>query len=103
MVRERELGQPDSSVIVWSHLGNVLHPGDVVLGYDLAHTVIDDDALSVLSNNLPEIVLTKKSHHVDVEEFDTLTAVAEEAVKAPEKGAKKKIQKPKRPVTVSER
>ena len=94
VVRERELGQPDSTVIVWSHLGNVLHPGDVVFGYDLAHTVIDDDALSAMANNLPEIVLTKKARHVDVEEFDAHTEIGEESGK----GDKKKTKKSRRPV-----
>ena len=94
------MGQPDSSVIVWSHLGNVLHPGDVVLGYDLTHTVIDDNALSALANNLPEIVLTKRARHVDAEDFDidTHTEIGEEFAKATEKGDKKKTKKTKRPV-----
>ncbi|KAH7649678.1 NMD3p like involved in nonsense mediated decay [Cryptosporidium bovis] len=34
LCKESDLGKPDSSVIVTTHLGNVINPGDLVSGYD---------------------------------------------------------------------
>ncbi|KAH8738633.1 Upf1p-interacting protein [Cryptosporidium ryanae] len=34
LCKESDLGKPDSSIIVTTHLGNIIHPGDLVKGYD---------------------------------------------------------------------
>ena len=46
LIRERDLGDTDTRVVVRTHLGNVLKPGDVVLGYDVAGALFVREAVS---------------------------------------------------------
>ena len=42
VVRTRDLGVCDTRFSVRTHLGNILRPGDAVMGYDLSHAVFND-------------------------------------------------------------
>ena len=59
-MREKDLGRPDATFLVVSHLGQLLQPGDVALGYDLA-ALTSLDADSDLPSLLPEAVLVAKA------------------------------------------
>jgi NMD protein affecting ribosome stability and mRNA decay len=45
LIRTRDLGVKDARIVVRTHLGNVLKPGDVVQGYDLANAPMAKDAI----------------------------------------------------------
>ena len=62
VARSDDLGVNDRRITVYSHLGNILKPGDSVLGYDLATSnVIDTSELDLnKSIRVPEVVLVKK-------------------------------------------
>ena len=61
IARVADFGQNDNVLTTLTHLGNVLHPGDRVLGYDLAHANLVDDAVDAWlqrpSASLPDVVL----------------------------------------------
>ena len=67
VVRESDFGQSDESFQCTTHLGNLLSPGDVVLGYDLVSSVLpgaDEWSLKNSFNSsfvLPDVVLVKKT------------------------------------------
>ena len=42
VARPRDVGDPERSYTVVSHLGNVLQTGDTCLGYDLENAVVND-------------------------------------------------------------
>jgi nonsense-mediated mRNA decay protein 3 len=63
--RESDMGQNDNVFTVLTHLGRVLQAGDVVLGYDLQHTLVDDSKLTELSYDYPDVVLIRKSYPDD--------------------------------------
>ncbi|KAA0157510.1 hypothetical protein FNF29_00086 [Cafeteria roenbergensis] len=46
LIRERDLGVSDNRVTVRTHLGNVLKPGDTVLGYDMAGALFVREAVN---------------------------------------------------------
>lgn len=52
----------DKKYTVLTHLGNVLNPGDMALGYDLRHTVVSDESFDQMSDTLPDVILVKKSY-----------------------------------------
>ncbi|CAJ1959503.1 unnamed protein product [Cylindrotheca closterium] len=63
VVRESEYGDMNAEVLCCvTHLGHLLQPGDVVLGYDLATFVGDGDWDAELNNSfvVPDVVLVKK-------------------------------------------
>ena len=60
--RERDFGENDVTYTVLTHLGAILKPGDAVLGYDLEHTVVDDELLERLPYDRPDIILVSKSY-----------------------------------------
>lgn len=67
VVRERDLGMNDIQFTSMTHLGNILTPGDVVLGYDLtnANYNVDEEGEEVLSrlpHALPDVVLVRKCY-----------------------------------------
>jgi len=78
IVRSRDLGVSDERFVVRTHLGNILRPGDAVLGYDLSNAVYneaDAESNSTGGKNrtkgtggrggnvaLPDIVLVRKVH-----------------------------------------
>lgn len=43
VMKTRDMGHSDERFIVRTHLGNILRPGDTVLGYDVRHAVYNDD------------------------------------------------------------
>lgn len=63
VARVADFGQNDNTLTTLTHLGNVLHPGDRVLGYDLAHANLVDDAVDAWllrpSAQLPDVVLVR--------------------------------------------
>lgn len=61
--RASDLGVNDRSFYIRSHLGGILHPGDLALGYYLSNTNINSDLWDSLdTDNTPEVVLIKKHY-----------------------------------------
>ena len=54
VIRSDDFGVTDDSVIVRSHLGHILQPGDLVMGYDLRTTVWNNDELDKYSVGMKE-------------------------------------------------
>jgi nonsense-mediated mRNA decay protein 3 len=62
VAKESDLGVNNVTYRVLTHLGHVLRPGDLALGYDLKHTIVNDIEFEKMSESLPDIVLVKKSY-----------------------------------------
>lgn len=64
VARSSDLGVNDSTVLVRSHLGHVLHVGDLVSGYDLRSAIYNDSLLAgqKASFELPDVVLVRKTY-----------------------------------------
>lgn len=66
VAREADFGRNNETFRCVTHLGNILNPGDVVLGYDLASSVLsgaaewDMDKCFKSNFEMPDIVLVKK-------------------------------------------
>lgn len=63
VARLSDIGHNDQRFIVRTHLGNVLSPGNIVLGYDMQRSNIqdnDEELNSVLSKLSHDIILVKK-------------------------------------------
>jgi nonsense-mediated mRNA decay protein 3 len=63
VARESDFGSNDETFNCVTHLGNLIRPGDVVLGYDLTATVGGDWEMEESFHNsfvLPDVVLVKK-------------------------------------------
>jgi len=64
VARASDMGRNDTSYLVRSHLGGILHPGDSVLGYHLTAANYNDPNFEDLqrkhSERIPEVVLVKK-------------------------------------------
>lgn len=61
LVRESDFGVNDESVVTVTHLGHLIRSGDVVLGYDLQQTIVQDlDKSLNASFVVPDVVLVKK-------------------------------------------
>lgn len=61
IVRSDEIGNENAIQFVETHLGNVLNPGDTVLGYDLQGSNFNDNELSdIKQSKIPEVVLVRK-------------------------------------------
>ena len=66
VARETDFGHTDQTYHCVTHLGNLIHMGDVVLGYDLVNSVLPSDAEWSIENALnsnfvvPDVVLVKK-------------------------------------------
>lgn len=68
VVRESSSGGADDIMTVITHLGHLLKPGDLVLGYNLATSCqVDDEVLTSLSFALPECILVRKTTDVKTE------------------------------------
>ena len=63
VARVADFGKNDTTLTTLTHLGNVLHPGDRVLGYDLLHANLVDDAVDLWlerpNAQLPDVVLVR--------------------------------------------
>ncbi|XP_050074442.1 60S ribosomal export protein NMD3 [Anopheles maculipalpis] len=63
VVKAAELGINDNTIHVKSHLGNLLKPGDSVLGYDLREANVNNTDFEKLNAELlPDVLLIKKSY-----------------------------------------
>eukprot|EP01038_Epipyxis_sp_PR26KG_P006742 gene6742-9237_t len=62
VARETDLGENDDSYTTYTHLGHLLQPGDTVLGYDVAHSVMDESHVNKLGFDLPDVILVRKSY-----------------------------------------
>uniref|UniRef100_A0A7S1PHK6 60S ribosomal export protein NMD3 n=1 Tax=Percolomonas cosmopolitus TaxID=63605 RepID=A0A7S1PHK6_9EUKA len=61
IVRSDEVGNENEIQFVKTHLGNILGPGDTVLGYDLLRSNFNDVALhKVKKSKIPDVVLVRK-------------------------------------------
>jgi len=61
VVRSDEIGNENEIQFVRTHLGNILQPGDTVLGYDLQRSNFNDLVLeNVKKNKIPDVVLVRK-------------------------------------------
>lgn len=63
--RMNKAGELSSSILITrSHLGGILKPGDIALGYDLTSLNVGSDELDTLlaSTQLPDLFLVKKSY-----------------------------------------
>ena len=77
VARESDFGRNDETFRCVTHLGNVLNPGDVVLGYDLASSVLsgaaewDMDKCFQSNFEMPDIVLVKKAKDNTIDKEET--------------------------------
>lgn len=62
VVKAAEFGRSTQTFFVRTHLGHVLKPGDVVLGYDLHTAIFNNPDLDACTSELPDVVLVKKSY-----------------------------------------
>lgn len=68
VARASDLGVNDTTYFTRTHLGNVLHPGDTVLGYHLTGTNFNNPNFEALENSnahsasIPDVVLIKKAY-----------------------------------------
>ncbi|KAK1862084.1 hypothetical protein I4F81_004660 [Pyropia yezoensis] len=64
VARSSDLGVNDSTVLVRSHLGHVLHIGDLVSGYDVRSAIYNDSLVAghKASFELPDVVLVRKTY-----------------------------------------
>lgn len=64
VARSSDLGVNDSTVLVRSHLGHVLHIGDLVSGYDIRSAIYNDSLVAghKSSFELPDVVLVRKTY-----------------------------------------
>lgn len=61
--RAADLGVNDQLYYVRSHLGGILHPGDLAMGFYLANANFNSDLWDTLdTDNTPEVVLVKKHY-----------------------------------------
>ncbi len=65
VARESDFGRNDKVFYVKTHLGHLLNPGDLALGYDLSAaqlTGLDFDAFINKGGSLPDVILVRKSY-----------------------------------------
>jgi nonsense-mediated mRNA decay protein 3 len=61
LARSSDFGSNNNTFRTFSHLGSLLHPGDLALGYDLnTSNVNEDDLVALKGKSLPDVVLVKK-------------------------------------------
>jgi nonsense-mediated mRNA decay protein 3 len=61
VIKTSELTKSAQQQHTKTHLGRLLNPGDVALGFDLANTNVNDDNLDAAkADSLPDVVLVKK-------------------------------------------
>jgi len=103
VARECDFGQNDETFTCVTHLGNLLHPGDVVLGYDLRTSVLsggaewDMDHCFQSSFVLPDVVLVKKVKETTLaQEAAAADAQEEERATTKSKGRRSKRKEKQR-------
>ena len=63
LIKTSELGKHENYVHTKTHLGAQLNPGDMVLGFDVANSNVNDDnyeAYSTSNKLLPDVIVVKK-------------------------------------------
>jgi len=61
VVRAVDFGRNDCMFTAMTHLGNLLKPGDNVLGYDLSTAIFNDDDISpIRGKSMPDLILVRK-------------------------------------------
>jgi len=61
LARNSDLGANDIQFATRTHLGHLLHPGDIALGYDLSTGNFNDsDVMGMRGKQLPDVVLVRK-------------------------------------------
>jgi nonsense-mediated mRNA decay protein 3 len=61
VVKESELGNTEQQIHCRTHLGHLLSPGDIVLGFDLKNANVNDFNFDQMkADKLPDVVLVKK-------------------------------------------
>lgn len=66
VARNSDFGSNDTLFYTSTHLGNILKPGDLALGYDLSTANFNDiDVQSIKKFNFPDVILVKKSYPKD--------------------------------------
>lgn len=54
------MGVNDTTYLIRTHLGSIIRAGDLVLGYDLQHTIMNDSELDLSLDTTPDVILVKK-------------------------------------------
>ena len=63
VARSSDMGVSDKFFVVRTHMGNILNPGDTVLGYDLTTSNINENEIGSLKGMIiPDLVLVKKTY-----------------------------------------
>ena len=70
LLREESSSGDEDIIYVTTHLGHILKPGDLALGYNLSSAQIDEDVISVLPYSLPDCILVKKTFNSE-KEYDS--------------------------------
>jgi len=69
LVRSSELGSSDAEIHCRTHLGNLLSPGDSVLGFDLANANLNNSELDEyqqdIGDRIPDVILLQKHYPTD--------------------------------------
>jgi len=61
VVKSSDLGMTEDYIHTRSHLGYLLKPGDLVMGFDIANTNVNDTNFEQLKvENLPDVIIVKK-------------------------------------------
>uniref|UniRef100_A0A915PR81 60S ribosomal export protein NMD3 n=1 Tax=Setaria digitata TaxID=48799 RepID=A0A915PR81_9BILA len=68
-----QIGQDNQQVCTRSHLGHLLKPGDLVLGYDLRNSNVNCTLLEEMKADMvPDIILVRKNFLEDLEEDEEM-------------------------------
>ena len=61
MIKTADMTKTNQQQHTKTHLGRLLNPGDIALGFDLTNTNVNDENLDLIKpENLPDVVLVKK-------------------------------------------
>lgn len=63
VARSSDYGRNDNTTLIRTHLGNLLNPGDLALGYDVANAVYNEGLVKGYKRlELPDVLLFKKTY-----------------------------------------
>jgi nonsense-mediated mRNA decay protein 3 len=62
IAREKDFGLNDDRIIIKSHLGHLLRPGDYALGYDLTTSNYNHDESTIVEGTFPDVILVRKHY-----------------------------------------
>eukprot|EP00543_Licmophora_paradoxa_P000071 CAMPEP_0202451850 /NCGR_PEP_ID=MMETSP1360-20130828/10191_1 /ASSEMBLY_ACC=CAM_ASM_000848 /TAXON_ID=515479 /ORGANISM="Licmophora paradoxa, Strain CCMP2313" /LENGTH=177 /DNA_ID=CAMNT_0049070517 /DNA_START=32 /DNA_END=565 /DNA_ORIENTATION=- len=101
VARESDFGLNDETFNCVTHLGNLLQPGDTVLGYDIASSVTsgtDEWSLNKCFNSnfvMPDVVLVKKLQGVEKDEEEPQTVEKTKSGRAKKREKRRKREEKK--------